>query len=142
MYAEGPEYIHADALRRATDVMNEHVPSVVIVGGGFAGLSAKALRRAPVQLLLIDRTKHHLFQPLLYQAATSVLSPATHSYFGQNDFEQHAPELKTSADAVAVRNKIFQAFERAEAEEDTHAHRDLLTFVLSRNPFAEFTEFA
>jgi hypothetical protein len=60
----------------ATDVMSERVPIIVIVGGGFRGLSAaKALRRAPVRLLLIDRTNHHLFRPLLYQAATSVLSP-------------------------------------------------------------------
>jgi NADH dehydrogenase FAD-containing subunit len=52
-------------------------PMVVIVGGGFAGLSAaKALRKAPVRVVLIDRTNHHLFQPLLYQVATSVLSPA------------------------------------------------------------------
>src|SRR5215470_12767998 len=50
---------------------------VVIVGGGFAGLSAaKALRKAPVQVVLIDRTNHHLFQPLLYQVAISALSPA------------------------------------------------------------------
>ncbi|MDT5015073.1 MAG: hypothetical protein QOD39_1233, partial [Mycobacterium sp.] len=163
------------------------LPVVVIVGGGFAGLSAaKALRNAPVQVLLIDRTNHHLFQPLLYQVATSALSPAqiaspireilrepqnatvvmeevtgvdkarklvfvhntdregvsvpydflilatgaTHSYFGHNEFEQYAPGLKTLADAVTIRNKILQAFEQAEAEEDPRAHRDLLTFVL------------
>lgn len=160
---------------------------VVIAGGGFAGISAaKALRNAPVRVLLIDRNNHHLFQPLLYQVATSVLSPAqiaspirqivrkqpnttvlmaevvgvdkerkfvyasnadrervplpfdylivatgaTHSYSGHDDFAQHAPGLKTLADAVAVRNKILHAFELAEAEEDTQAHRDLLTFVL------------
>jgi NADH dehydrogenase FAD-containing subunit len=52
-------------------------PRVVIVGGGFGGLAAaKALRIAPVQVILIDRTNHHLFQPLLYQVATSVLSPS------------------------------------------------------------------
>ena len=52
-------------------------PRVVIVGGGFAGLSAaKALRGAPVSVTLIDRTNHYLFQPLLYQVATGVLSPA------------------------------------------------------------------
>jgi NADH dehydrogenase len=163
------------------------LPVVVIVGGGFAGLSAaKAMRSAPVQVVLIDRTNHHLFQPLLYQVATSALSPAqiaspireilreqqnatvvmaevtgvdkerklvfahntdregvsvpydylilatgaTHSYFGHNEFERYAPGLKTLADAVAIRNKILQAFEQAEAEEDPRAHGDLLTFVL------------
>src|SRR5262245_43533764 len=148
--------------------------TVVIVGAGFGGLSAaKALRNAPVKVIVIDRTNHHLFQPLLYQVATSVLaagqiaspirsilgkqqnataimgevvgvdkqkkavlvnSPdrervplpynylilatgATHSYFGHNEFAKHAPGLKNLADAVAVRNKILQAFEQAEAEE-------------------------
>ena len=48
---------------------------VVIVGCGFAGLSAaKALRRAPVEVVVVDRSNHHLFQALLYQVATGVLS--------------------------------------------------------------------
>ena len=51
------------------------VSRVVIIGGGFAGLfAARALRRAPVQVTLIDRAEHHLFQPLLYQCATGILS--------------------------------------------------------------------
>ena len=51
-------------------------PRIVIVGGGFGGLAtAKALKNAPAEIILIDRTNHHLFQPLLYQVATSVLSP-------------------------------------------------------------------
>src|SRR4029077_9212078 len=51
-------------------------PRVIIVGGGFAGLAAaKALRSAPAKIVLIDRLNHHLFQPLLYQVATSVLMP-------------------------------------------------------------------
>ena len=160
---------------------------IIIVGGGFGGLAAaKALRNTPAQIILIDRSNHHLFQPLLYQVATSVLSPAqigspirgilrnqknitvilgevtgvdkdqkcvfvsdadreqvpiaydylilatgvTHSYFGHNEFEAFAPGLKSLADAVAVRNKILQAFEQAEAEADPSRHRDLLTFVL------------
>ncbi|HYU43011.1 MAG TPA: NAD(P)/FAD-dependent oxidoreductase [Vicinamibacteria bacterium] len=50
-------------------------PRVVIVGGGFAGLSAaRTLRHAPVQITLIDRHNHHVFQPLLYQVATAGLS--------------------------------------------------------------------
>ncbi|HOI29738.1 MAG TPA: NAD(P)/FAD-dependent oxidoreductase [Melioribacteraceae bacterium] len=50
---------------------------VVIIGGGFGGLSAaKALKNADVEITLIDKTNHHLFQPLLYQVATAALSPA------------------------------------------------------------------
>ncbi len=165
----------------------EHLPVVAIVGGGFGGLAAaKALRNAAAQVVLIDRTNHHLFQPLLYQVATSVLTPgqigspirhilrkqantivllgevsgvsraekcvycndvdrqnvaipydylilatgAGPSYFGHDEFKEHAPSLKSLADAVAVRNKILGAFEQAEAEEDPSRHRDLLTFVL------------
>jgi NADH:quinone reductase (non-electrogenic) len=52
-------------------------PRVVIIGGGFGGLAAaRALARAPVQITLLDRHNHHLFQPLLYQVATAGLSPA------------------------------------------------------------------
>jgi len=162
-------------------------PKIVIVGGGFGGLAAaKALRNVPAKIFLIGRTNHHVFQPLLYQVATSVLSPGqigspirsilrnqknttvilgevtgvdkgqkcvfvsdadrqnvsitydylilatgvSHSYFGHDEFEEFAPGLKSLADAVVIRNKILQAFEQAEAEEDPARHRDLLTFVL------------
>jgi len=161
--------------------------TVVIVGAGFGGLAAaKALRNTAVNVVLIDRTNHHLFEPLLYQVATSVLTPGqiaspirgilrkqknttvilgevtgvdkdkkcvffsdadrknvpipydylvlatgvSQSYFGHNEFAQFAPGLKTLVDAVAVRNKVLQAFEQAEAEEDPSRHRDLLTFIL------------
>jgi NADH dehydrogenase FAD-containing subunit len=51
-------------------------PRIIIVGGGFGGIAAaRALRKASARVLLIDRTNHHVFQPLLYQVATSVLSP-------------------------------------------------------------------
>jgi NADH dehydrogenase FAD-containing subunit len=162
-------------------------PKIVIVGGGFGGLAAaRALRNAPAKIILIDRTNHHVFQPLLYQVATSVLSPGqigspirgilrnqknttvilgevtgvdkeqkcvfvsdadrenvsitydylilatgvSHSYFGHDEFEEFAPGLKSLAGAVEIRNKLLQAFELAEAEEDPSRHRDLLTFVL------------
>src|SRR5712671_2313820 len=50
---------------------------IVIVGGGFAGIAAaRALRRADAEIILIDQRNHHIFQPLLYQVATAVLSPA------------------------------------------------------------------
>jgi NADH:quinone reductase (non-electrogenic) len=52
-------------------------PKVVIIGGGFGGLyAARVLGNQPVDVTLIDRTNHHLFQPLLYQVATAMLSPA------------------------------------------------------------------
>lgn len=160
---------------------------IVIVGAGFGGLAAtKALAKTPAKITLIERTNHHLFQPLLYQVATAVLTPsqiatpirtilrkqknttvilgevtgvdkerkcvfvsnadrenvpvaydylilatgATHSYFGHNEFAKHAPGMKSVADAVASRNKILQAFETAEAEENPSRHRELLTFIL------------
>jgi len=54
-----------------------HKKRVLIVGGGFGGIAAaRALKRADVEVLLVDRRNHHIFQPLLYQVATAVLSPA------------------------------------------------------------------
>src|SRR5205807_1432156 len=52
-------------------------PRAVIIGAGFGGIeAAKALKRAPVEVTVIDRQNHHCFQPLLYQVATAALSPA------------------------------------------------------------------
>src|SRR5258706_12271590 len=72
--------------------MNPETHRVVIIGGGFAGLwAARALSRAPVCVTLIDRTNHHLFQPLLYQVATAGLSapdiaaPLRHILRGQRN---------------------------------------------------------
>ena len=59
--------------------MTQHVtrPRVVVIGAGFAGLNAaKALAHAPVHVTVVDRKNHHTFQPLLYQVALAVLSPA------------------------------------------------------------------
>src|SRR6266851_2420601 len=59
------------------ELKTETEPRVVIVGGGFGGLSAaKDLARQAFEITLIDRNNHHLFQPLLYQVATAALSPA------------------------------------------------------------------
>ena len=58
-------------------VREHRKPRVVIVGGGFGGLhAARALHRDDVELLVLDRTNHHLFQPLLYQVATATLPPS------------------------------------------------------------------
>jgi NADH dehydrogenase len=56
-------------------------PRIVIVGAGFAGLAAaRAPRRCNAEIVLIDRRNHHIFQPLLYQAATAVLAPLERPY--------------------------------------------------------------
>jgi len=158
-------------------------PRVVIVGAGFGGLAAaQALRNAPVDVTLIDKRNHHLFQPLLYQVATAALSPADiaapiraivarnlntrvlldrvtgvdtaarrvrlgggaehgydwlvlatgarHSYFGRDEWAEHAPGIKTIDDATAVRRKVLLALERAETETDRDRRHALLTFVV------------
>jgi NADH:ubiquinone reductase (H+-translocating) len=50
-------------------------PTIVIVGGGFAGLAAAKSLHAPVQVVLIDRANHHLFQPVLFRSRQSALAP-------------------------------------------------------------------
>lgn len=153
-----------------------------MVGGGFGGLEVvRGLRRAPVDITLVDRRNHFLFQPLLYQVATAGLSPAqiaapirgivggqanvrvlmgeavgvdaarralrladgeleydylvlaagaTHSYFGNDAWEAHAPGLKTVEDALEIRRRFLLAFERAEREPNESARRAWLTFVI------------
>ena len=160
---------------------------VVIVGAGFGGLfAAKFLKRAPVEITLVDRTNHHLFQPLLYQVATGILPPGAvtaptrevlrkhanakvelgdvvdvdlvkkmvavvrpdgrraalpydslvvaagvgQSYFGHDEFAEWAPGMKTLADALMQRERIFGAFEMAELEDDLDSRRAWLTFVV------------
>jgi NADH dehydrogenase len=161
---------------------------VVIVGSGFGGLfAARRLGRAgaEVDLTVVDRTNHHLFQPLLYQMATGILAEgdiappirdvlrrqrntrvllgevvdidarsrhvavellghrselpydslivaagSRQSYFGHDEFERHAPGLKTIDDALELRGRIFGAFEMAERELDPQARRRWLTFVV------------
>src|ERR671921_830306 len=162
-------------------------PRVVIVGSGFGGLfAAKALRKAPVDVTVIGKTSHHLFQPLLYQVATGILSegeiaPATReilrhqrnasvvlgevtdidlaartvtstvlgrttvhpydelvvaagakqSYFGNDQFSEHAPGMKSIDDALELRGRIFGAFEMAELGANRGDNVDhLLTFVV------------
>ncbi len=164
------------------------VPHIVIIGCGFGGLeAAKAFRGKPVNVTLIDRTNHHLFQPLLYQVATAglatplisapirqlfrsqenvttllgdvqsidaadkhlvfvqpgspeqhrvsfdhliVAAGASHSYFGNDEWEAHAPGLKTLQDAFVIRRQILMAFEAAEAQDDAALRDAWLTFIV------------
>src|ERR1700720_2823920 len=77
MEAESPAYRQLSF--QSADRIEEEMaqPSIVIVGAGFGGLAAaKALKDTPAEIALIDRTNHHLFQPLLYQVATAALTPS------------------------------------------------------------------
>lgn len=78
-------------------------PHVVIVGSGFGGLSAaRALRRAPVRITIVDRSNHHLFQPLLYQVATAALSPADIAAPIRRIFRHQANVSVLLAEATAI----------------------------------------
>src|ERR1700758_3632103 len=159
---------------------------VVIIGSGFGGLTAaKKLKRADVDIKLIARTTHHLFQPLLYQVATGIISEGeiapptrvvlrnqrnvqvllgnvTHidlagqtvvserlghpydppfdslivaagagqSYFGNDQFAEFAPGMKSIDDALELRGRILSAFEAAERSSDPERRRKLLTFTV------------
>ena len=156
---------------------------VVIVGGGFGGISvAKKLKKADVDITIIDKNNHHLFQPLLYQVATAALSPgdiavpirailgqrkglkvllgkvtgvdktekivslesgrqinfdylvlapgAQYNYFGNDDWKQHAPGLKSVGDALQIRERILLSLEKAEQLEDPKLREPYLTFVV------------
>src|ERR671927_526933 len=113
-------------------------PRVVIVGSGFGGLfAAKRLAKAPVDITLIGKTTHHLFQPLLYQVATGILSEgeiapagAGQSYFGNDQFAEFAPGMKSIDDALELRGRIFGAFELAEIATDPAEVDRLMTFVV------------
>ncbi len=168
------------------DAKNHHV---VIVGGGFGGLSAaRSLKRAPVNVTLIDARNFHLFQPLSYQVATGALSSteiamplrrifraqqnvrvllgevtaidperqsvsiapgvagperleiaydtlilaggSTYSYFGNDQWREHALEVKSLESAVAVRRRVLSAFEAAELEQDHERRAAWLRFVI------------
>ncbi|MDQ6891849.1 MAG: NAD(P)/FAD-dependent oxidoreductase [Acidobacteriota bacterium] len=79
------------------------VPRVVILGAGFAGLTAaRALAEAPVRVIVVDRRNHHLFQPLLYQVATAALSPGDIAYPIRAILAKQKNAEVLLADAVAV----------------------------------------
>jgi len=156
---------------------------VVIVGAGFAGLNAaKGLAHLPVDVTVVDRRNHFTFQPLLYQVALAVLSPAdiaqpirsilrhqrnaevlmdqvtgidadahrvalasgasldfdylvlatgaTHSYFGNDQWEPLAPGLKSIEDAIEIRRRVLLAFELAERQMDEKGWHPPLNFVV------------
>ena len=78
-------------------------PQVVIIGGGFGGLyAAKSLRKAAIELILVDRRNHHLFQPLLYQVATAALSPGDIAYPIRAILSKQRNARVLLAEAVAV----------------------------------------
>ncbi len=166
--------------------MSAHGHQVVVIGSGFGGLfAAQALRRDDVDVTLVADTTSHLFQPLLYQVATGILSegeiaPSTRevlarqgnarvvlgevtdidvegrtvtsrvldretvtpydslvvaagagqSYFGNDQFAEFAPGLKSIDDALELRGRIFSAFELAELSDDPEDIDRLLTFVV------------
>ncbi|HVG01929.1 MAG TPA: NAD(P)/FAD-dependent oxidoreductase, partial [Nitrospira sp.] len=69
-------FFYSERSQRMAFPSSKPIGPVVIVGGGFGGLAAaRALRSAAVDIILVDRANHHLFQPLLYQVATAALSP-------------------------------------------------------------------
>lgn len=76
---------------------------VVVVGSGFGGLRvAQRLAKAPVRVAVLDRTNHHLFQPLLYQVATSVLTESDIAFPIRRIFRNQANALVALAEVVAV----------------------------------------
>src|SRR5277367_4256125 len=103
--------------------MSKREPRVVIVGGGFGGLAAaKALRNAPVEVFLIDRANHHLFQPLLYQVATSMLAPG---------------DIGTPIREVLTKQRNASVFMAEVAGVDTVNRQVLVDYLNKRNqPFA------
>src|SRR6185312_8436041 len=85
------------------DTQPQALPRVVIVGAGFGGLeAARALRHVPVQVTVIDRWNHHLFQPMLYQVATAGLSIEDIAAPIRRIFSQHANTSVLMAEVTGV----------------------------------------
>jgi NADH:ubiquinone reductase (H+-translocating) len=86
-------------------------PHIVIIGGGFGGIAAaRALKRAPVRLTMVDRRNHHLFQPLLYQVATAALNPADIASPIRRILrrQRNASVILGEASSIDTRRKIVQ----------------------------------
>jgi NADH dehydrogenase len=105
------------ALRRPAAAPRRH--QVVIVGGGFGGVrAAKALSRRPIDITLIDRHNHHLFQPLLYQVATGVLSPGQIAPVLRSMFrrEPNVRVLQAEVDGFDLERRIVHGVAEHEVE--------------------------
>jgi NADH:ubiquinone reductase (H+-translocating) len=86
-------------------------PHIVIIGGGFGGIAAaRAFKRAPVRLTMVDRRNHHLFQPLLYQVATAALNPADIASPIRRILrrQRNASVILGEASSIDTRQKIVQ----------------------------------
>jgi NADH dehydrogenase len=93
---------------------NNSNPHVVVIGAGFGGLYAvKNLARAPVRITIIDRSNHHLFQPLLYQVATAAISPGDIAQPIRKIFRRfkNVQVLMTEAESIDTLNKRVQCTE-------------------------------
>src|SRR6266513_2015472 len=109
------------------DERTTNTPRVVIVGGGFGGLAAaKALRKAPVQVILIDRTNHHVFQPLLYQVATSVLAPSQMSSPIRGILRKQKNTMVIMGDVTGVDKEQRCVFVKDADREHVPVHYDYL----------------
>jgi len=109
-------------------------PRVVILGGGFAGLyAARALARAPVEITLVDRTNHHVFQPLLYQVATAVLAPSdiTVPIRWRLRDQKNTTVLLAGATAVDVAHRVV----RLDAEPGTLGYDYLIVATGARHAY-------
>ncbi len=105
-------------------------PRVVVVGGGFGGLAAtRALRHAPLDVLLVDRTNHHLFQPLLYQVATAALSAAEIASPLRQVLQRQANATVVMAEAVGLEVEERRLLLRIDGEEPAAIDYDHLVLA-------------
>lgn len=83
--------------------VGQRLPRVVIIGGGFGGIAAaKALRDAPAQVILIDRSNHHLFQPLLYQVAGCMLDGGDIAFPIRAEFRDQKNTIVVMAEVTRI----------------------------------------
>jgi NADH dehydrogenase len=105
LYEEMDEAVGRGAgiMSPATGSAAQSLPRVIIAGGGFAGIAAaKALRKAPVQVLLIDKVNHSLFQPLLYQLAGSMLDGGDIAFPIRAEFRNQKNTIVAMAELTGI----------------------------------------